>query len=59
MPIGWIATGDPAELFSPDRHDDLWAVQEGLDFPGTVWGTPRGTPMREVMRRMSETFRPD
>lgn len=58
VPIGWTAAGDPAQLFSPDRHDDLWAVQEGLDFPGTVWGVPRGTPMREVMRRMSETFRP-
>jgi carbonic anhydrase/acetyltransferase-like protein (isoleucine patch superfamily) len=21
VPIGWIAAGDPAELFSPDRHD--------------------------------------
>ena len=58
LPIGWIAAGDPAQLFPPERHDELWAVQEGLDFPGTVWGTPRGTPMREVMRRMSETFRP-
>ncbi len=58
LPIGWIAAGDPAQLFPPERHDELWAVQQGLDFPGTVWGTPRGTPMREVMRRMSETFRP-
>jgi carbonic anhydrase/acetyltransferase-like protein (isoleucine patch superfamily) len=58
VPIGWIAAGDPAQLFPPDRHEALWAVQEDLDFPGTVWGAPRGTPMREVMRRMSETFRP-
>jgi carbonic anhydrase/acetyltransferase-like protein (isoleucine patch superfamily) len=36
VPIGWIAAGDPAQLFSPDRHDDLWAVQEPMDFPGTV-----------------------
>ena len=34
LPIGWIAAGDPAELFSPDRHDELWEVQRGLDFPG-------------------------
>ena len=40
VPIGWIAAGDPAELFSPDRHDELWAVQEPLDFPGTVYGVP-------------------
>lgn len=36
VPIGWIAAGQPAQLFSPDRHDELWAVQEPLDFPGTV-----------------------
>ena len=58
LPIGWIAAGDPAQLFSPDRHDELWAVQEPLDFPGTVYGVPRGTSMREIMRRQSEAFGP-
>jgi gamma-carbonic anhydrase len=41
VPIGWIAVGDPAELFSPDRHEDLWPIQRELDFPGTVFGLPR------------------
>lgn len=58
VPIGWIAAGDPAELFSPDRHDELWAVQEPLDFPGTVYGVPRGTSMREIMRRQCAAFAP-
>ena len=58
VPIGWIAAGDPAQLFSPDRHDELWAVQEPMDFPGTVYGVPRGTSMREIMRRQSEAFGP-
>lgn len=58
VPIGWIAAGDPAELFSPDRHDDLWAVQEPLDFPGTVYGVSRGSSMREIMRRQSEHYAP-
>jgi gamma-carbonic anhydrase len=49
VPIGWIAAGDPAQLFSPDRHDELWEVQRGLDFPGTVYGVARGTPMRTIM----------
>jgi gamma-carbonic anhydrase len=56
VPIGWIAAGDPARLFPPDRHDELWAVQEGLDFPGTMYGVPRGTSMREIMRRQSERY---
>jgi len=56
VPIGWIAVPDPAQLFSPDRHDELWAVQEQLDFPGTMYGVPRGTSMREIMRRQSERY---
>jgi carbonic anhydrase/acetyltransferase-like protein (isoleucine patch superfamily) len=41
VPIHWTAAGDPAQLFSPDRHDELWAVQRQLDFPGTVFGIAR------------------
>jgi gamma-carbonic anhydrase len=57
VPIGWIAAGDPARLFSPDRHDELWAVQEPLDFPGTVYGLPRDATARERMTRQSAWFR--
>jgi len=56
LPIGWIAVGDPAELFSPDRHEELWELQRDLDFPGTVYGVPRGTSMREIMARQSEYY---
>ncbi|GGS71900.1 gamma carbonic anhydrase family protein [Streptomyces violaceus] len=52
LPIGWIAAGAPrARLFAPGEHDELWQIQEALDFPGTVYGIPRGTSMREVMAR--------
>ena len=57
VPIGWVAAGRPAQLFSPDRHEALWEVQEPLAFPGTVYGVPRGTPMREIMRRQCEAYR--
>jgi carbonic anhydrase/acetyltransferase-like protein (isoleucine patch superfamily) len=56
LPIGWIGAGDPAQLFSPDRHDELWEIQRGLDFPGTVYGVERGTPMREIMRRQADFY---
>ena len=56
VPIGWIAAGDPAQLFSPDRHEELWEVQRELDFPGTVYGVERGTPAAELMRRQSEFY---
>jgi carbonic anhydrase/acetyltransferase-like protein (isoleucine patch superfamily) len=56
LPIGWIAVGDPAQLFSPDRHEELWEIQRGLDFPGTVYGVPRGASMRDIMARQSEYY---
>lgn len=58
VPIGWIAAGNPARLFSPEQHDELWRVQEPLDFPGTMYGFPRGTPMREIMKRNSAWYGP-
>jgi carbonic anhydrase/acetyltransferase-like protein (isoleucine patch superfamily) len=41
IPIGWIAVGDPAQLFSPDRVEEYWPLLKALDFPGTVYGVPR------------------
>jgi carbonic anhydrase/acetyltransferase-like protein (isoleucine patch superfamily) len=58
VPIGWIAAGDPAQLFSPGQHDELWAVQQDLDFPGTVYGVPRNTSMREIMARQCAAYGP-
>ncbi|WP_026414619.1 gamma carbonic anhydrase family protein [Actinomadura oligospora] len=51
VPIGWVAVGAPAQLFPPDRHDDIWEIQQQMDFPGVVYGVPRGVTMREVMTR--------
>jgi carbonic anhydrase/acetyltransferase-like protein (isoleucine patch superfamily) len=54
VPIGWIAVGDPAELFPPDQHERIWAIQKQLDFPGTVFGlerVPAGQFMPEMTRR--------
>ena len=56
LPINWIAVGDPAQLFSPDQHEAVWEIQRTLDFPGTVYGVPRGTTMREIMARQSTYF---
>ncbi|MDG4861769.1 gamma carbonic anhydrase family protein [Streptomyces sp. T-3] len=56
VPIGWVAAGDPAELFSPDRHADLWEKQRDLDFPGTVYGVSRDTPMRAIMAGQTEFY---
>jgi carbonic anhydrase/acetyltransferase-like protein (isoleucine patch superfamily) len=57
VPIGWIAAGDPARLFAPQAHDELWPVQMGLDFPGTVFGIAREElTMAKVSAHYSELF---
>lgn len=56
VPIGWVAVGDPAQILPPDRHEEIWAIQRELDFPGTVYGVSRDVPMRELMRRQSDFY---
>lgn len=57
VPIGWIAAGDPAELFPPEKHDELWPVQHRMDFPRTVFGLSREeATMEKVAHRYAEHF---
>ena len=49
VPIGWVAVGDPARLFAPERHEEIWAIQELLDFPRTVFGVERPGPGESLM----------
>lgn len=58
LPIGWVAVGDPAQMFSPDRHDEIWAIQRELDFGGTVYGVPKGASMRDIMTQQAAFFAP-
>ena len=56
VPIGWVAVGDPATVLPPERHTEIWAIQRDLDFPGTVYGLPRGAPARERMERQAAFY---
>ncbi|HEY5016778.1 MAG TPA: gamma carbonic anhydrase family protein [Streptosporangiaceae bacterium] len=51
VPIGWVAVGDPARIYPPDQHEQIWAIQQSLDFPGTVYGVTRDTPATKRMQR--------
>jgi carbonic anhydrase/acetyltransferase-like protein (isoleucine patch superfamily) len=54
VPIGWIAVGDPARIFPPDRHDAIWEIQAPLDFPMTAYGIARDdADMRKITERVS------
>lgn len=57
VPIGWIAVGDPARILPPDRHDEIWKIQEPLNFPLTVYGFERAeADMTKITRRLSESL---
>ena len=57
VPIGWIAVGDPAQLFPPDQHDAIWEIQQPLNFPLTVYGIDRNeATMEKITRKLSEAL---
>jgi carbonic anhydrase/acetyltransferase-like protein (isoleucine patch superfamily) len=56
VPIGWVAVGDPAQVLAPGRHEEIWAVQQQLDFPQTVYGLSRSASARERMTRQAAWF---
>ena len=54
VPISWVAVGDPASILSPDKHDEIWEIQQDLDFPGYVFGLDRSTP--DLMVQLTERY---
>jgi carbonic anhydrase/acetyltransferase-like protein (isoleucine patch superfamily) len=55
VPIGWVAVGDPARILPLEAHDEIWAIQEPLNFPKEIFGIDRPKPgemrMPEMMAR--------
>jgi carbonic anhydrase/acetyltransferase-like protein (isoleucine patch superfamily) len=60
LPIGWVAVGNPAQAFPPDRHEEIWAIQRELGFTKEAFGIDRPpsgeSVMPEAMRLYSERF---
>jgi hypothetical protein len=56
VPIGWVAVGDPAHILPPSEHEQIWSIQQTLDFPRTVYGVTREASAKERMRRQAEWF---
>ncbi len=38
LPIGWIAVGNPMQMFPPKDHEQIWEIQRELNFPKLVYG---------------------
>ncbi|MER5466607.1 gamma carbonic anhydrase family protein [Streptomyces sp. NPDC002668] len=56
VPIGWVAVGDPAVILPPGDHEDIWAVQRELDFPGYVFGLDQPEPGHSLMPAICDRF---
>jgi carbonic anhydrase/acetyltransferase-like protein (isoleucine patch superfamily) len=57
VPIGWVAVGDPAQLFPASEHEAIWKVQEPLNFPLTVYGFERAeASMTKITQRLSRAL---
>ena len=57
VPIGWVAVGNPAQMFPASEHDAIWKVQEPLNFPLTVYGFERSeASMAKITQRLSQAL---
>jgi carbonic anhydrase/acetyltransferase-like protein (isoleucine patch superfamily) len=56
VPIGWVAVGDPVQVFPPTEHDAIWAVQRDLDFPRNVFGLDRNELGNELQRELTRRY---
>ncbi len=56
VPIGWVAVGDPAEILAPGEHERIWAIQEPLNFPRTVFGLDRPADGETIMPQLTRRY---
>jgi carbonic anhydrase/acetyltransferase-like protein (isoleucine patch superfamily) len=57
VPIGWIAIGDPAQIFPPNQHAKIWKIQEPLNFPEFVYGIERSPKLETIMSKIAAQYR--
>ena len=58
VPIGWVAVGNPAQILSPDKHNEIWEIQAPLNFPKTVYGLERDSvTMEKIVKQIGSRLR--
>ncbi len=61
VPINWVAVGKPAQLFSADRNEEIWAIQKDLAFDATVYGIKesefQNSRMFKICHQMSKRLK--
>jgi carbonic anhydrase/acetyltransferase-like protein (isoleucine patch superfamily) len=53
VPIGWVAVGDPARIYPPHRHEEIWEIQQQLEFLRAVFNLEPPAPGETVMPELT------
>jgi len=55
VPIGWVAVGNPAQIFPPQEHEKIWAIQKEQGFNTHVYNyDPQST--KSAMQQITEAM---
>ena len=56
LPIGWVAVGDPMKMFAPKDHNEIWTIQEDLNFPDLVYGIGERNDLKNTNYTLCQTM---
>lgn len=56
VPIGWVAVGNPARIFPPQNHDEIWAIQKELSFDSTVFGLTSASEGAQATKELTRKY---
>lgn len=56
LPIGWVAVGSPMQMFSPDKHKEIWEIQKKLDFPNLVYNISKRDDLGHINKQLCYTM---
>ena len=56
LPIGWIAVGNPMQMFPPDKHDEIWEIQKKLNFSNLVYNIPKKENIMDLNKTLCKTM---
>ena len=56
VPIGWVAVGEPAAIYPPQRHEEIWEIQQQLEFLRAVFNLEPPAPGETVMPELTRRY---
>ncbi len=54
LPIGWVAVGNPMQMFPPDKHEEIWEIQKKSNFPNLVYDIPGREDLADINKKLCE-----